>query len=502
MVCRDGNHIRIKFWKGAAPLTPLPFYGALPMRAQWCSLSAVLFQEFLQIRNLLERKKEYHKDIENMKKTLITILAAVPALICAGACTDFLYEGEVDLTPKEEEEFVYPTTYEFNHPCAFVSQTEIDRVKAAVEAADANDPVYVSWQQLCGNQYAQKTYVASPVETLVRGDATNTGVSGENYINACRDAAAAFQLGLRYRIAGDTDCAAAAVKILNDWADVCKQITANDNNQYLAAGFQGYQFANAAELLRDYEGWSETDQNDFKNWLLTVWYEKNKWFMDTHGGDGVCDLHYWSNWELANMASILAIGIYTENPEMVTYVYRQFREGEGSGALHNMIPYAPVADPSGKTSTPIAQCMESGRDQGHATLVSSMCAELCQMAWNIGIDFWGMEENLVLSMFEYTAMYNSLPYPSIEMPFTEYKYCPEDCGCSGKHGATHDLIYNHYKAEGLSDNQLYYSKQFAEQLRYTDGKLTGDGGAGDSRYGSNSSAFDQIGWGTLLFYQD
>ena len=147
MVCRDGNHIRIKFWKGAAPLTPLPFYGALPMRAQWCSLSAVLFQEFLQIRNLLERKKEYHKDIENMKKTLITILAAVPALICAGACTDFLYEGEVDLTPKEEEEFVYPTTYEFNHPCAFVSQTEIDRVKAAVEAADANDPVYVSWQQ-------------------------------------------------------------------------------------------------------------------------------------------------------------------------------------------------------------------------------------------------------------------------------------------------------------------------------------------------------------------
>ena len=309
----------------------------------------------------------------------------------------------------------------------------------------------------------------------------------------------------------------AAVKILNDWADVCKQITANDNNQYLAAGFQGYQFANAAELLRDYEGWSETDQNDFKNWLLTVWYEKNKWFMDTHGGDGVCNLHYWSNWELANMASILAIGIYTENPEMVTYVYRQFREGEGSGALHNMIPYAPVADPSGKTSTPIAQCMESGRDQGHATLVSSMCAELCQMAWNIGIDFWGMEENLVLSMFEYTAMYNSKPFASVEMPFTQYEYCPEDCGCSGNHGATHlaisddgrgterpcwDLIYNHYKAEGLSDNQLYYSKQFAEQLRYTDGKLTGDGGAGDSRYGSNSSAFDQIGWGTLLFYQD
>ena len=498
------------------------------MRAQWCSLSAVLFQEFLQIRNLLERKKEYHKDIENMKKTLITILAAVPALICAGACTDFLYEGEVDLTPKEEEEeFVYPTTYEFNHPCAFVSQTEIDRVKAAVEAADANDPVYVSWKGLLNSQFAQPSYKASPVEILVRGDAEGTGVDKDNSIIACKDAAAAFQLGLRYRIKGDTDCAAAAVKILNDWADVCKQITANDNNQYLLAGFQGYQFANAAELLRDYVGWSETDQNDFKNWLLTVWYEKNKWFMDTHGGDGVCNLHYWSNWELANMASILAIGIYTEDPEMVTYVYRQFREGEGSGALHNMIPFAPVEDPDGYG--PIAQCMESGRDQGHATLVSSMCAELCQMAWNIGIDFWGMEDNLVLAMFEYTAKFNIKPFTATVAPFQTYEYCPEGCGCGSGHSATHtaisylkelgpddepdesrgterpcwDLIYNHYKAEGLSDDQLHYTKQFAEQLRLTDGKLTGDGGAGDGRYNKEvTGTYDQIGWGTLLFYQE
>lgn len=447
----------------------------------------------------------------------MTILAAVPAFLCAGACTDFLYEGEIDLTPNEEdEEFVYPTTYEFNHPCAFVSQTEIDRVKAAIEAADENDPVYVSWNQLCGSPYAQTTHKASPVETLVRGDDYGTGTD-ENYINACRDAAAAFQLGLRYRISGDTDCAAAAVGILNSWADVCKRITANDANFNLVAGFQGYQFANAAELLRDYDGWNETDQSDFKNWLLTVWYPVNKEFMDTHGGSNVCNLHYWSNWELANMASIMAIGIYTEDPEMITYVYRQFREGEGSGALHNMIPYEPVEDPAGLTSTPIAQCMESGRDQGHATLVSSMCAELCQMAWNVGIDFYGMEDNLVLSMFEYTAMYNSTPYTIVEMPFTQYEYCPSGCGCSGNHGAVHtaissdgrgtirpcwDLIYNHYKAEGLSDTQLYYSKQFADQLRYTGGTLTGDGGAGDSRYGSNSSAFDQIGWGTLLFYQE
>lgn len=453
-----------------------------------------------------------------MKKLVLTLIATIPALVSAVSCTDYLEQGTVDLTIHEPE-FEYPETYAFQHPCALVTEADLTRIRASVEAASATDPVYASWQQLCANQFAQSSYKASPVETLVRGDATGTGTT-ENYIVADRDAAAAFQLALRYRISGETAYADAAVKVLNDWADVCKRITANDNNQYLLAGFQGYQFANAAELLRDYSGWAEADQNDFKQWLLDVWYSKNKWFIEEHGGSGVCSLHYWSNWELANLASILAIGIYTENVEMINLAYSNFRAGEGSGAINNMIPYDPVADPDGHTAA-IAQSMESGRDQGHATLVVAICAELCQMAENIGLDFWGMEDNKVLAMCEYTAKYNARPegtYLSTSMPFTTYEYCPAGCGCSNNsHGATHtvvaeegrgtirpcwELVYAHYaKVEGLGEDQVYYSKLFAEQLRYTNGVLTGDGGAGDSRYGVNSSAYDQIGWGTLLFYR-
>ncbi len=443
----------------------------------------------------------------------------IPALLSAVSCTDYLEQGSIDLTIKDEvvEEFKYPTQYTFNHPCGLVSAGDIARLKEQIALTD-NNPVKVSWAQLCANQYAQKTYKASPVETLVRGDATGTGTT-ENFIIAAKDAAAAFQLGVRYQVSGDTECAAAAVKILNDWADVCKRITANDNNQYLLAGFQGYQFASAAELLRDYSGWTEGDQADFKQWLLDVWYAKNYWFINEHGGANVCPLHYWPNWELANLASIMAIGIYTENVDMINFVYKNFREGEGSGCIDNFIPYAPVADPSGKVDA-IAQNMESGRDQGHATLVISMCAELCQMAYNIGIDFWGMDDNKVLAMCEYTAKYNCAPtgqYITTSMPFTEFKYCT-GCECKNQsHGSVHtqisdagrgsnrpcwDLIYSHYaKVKGLDDNKVYYSRLYAEQLRYTNGVLTGDGGAGDGRYGSNSSAFDQIGWGTLLYYR-
>lgn len=185
-----------------------------------------------------------------------------------------------------------------------------------------------------------------------------------------------------------------------------------------------------------------------------------------------------------------------------------------------MIPYDPVEDPDGHGM--IAQSMESGRDNGHATLVISICAELCQMAWNIGIDFWGMDDSKILPMCQYTAKWNAKPngtFLCVSMPFTTYYYCQEGCGCSNKnHGAVHtevandsgrgklrpgwDLIYAHYKHEKkVTDDQVYYVKLFADQLRYVDGVLTGDGGSGDSRYGTTSAAFDQIGWGTMMFYR-
>ncbi len=404
-------------------------------------------------------------------------------------------------------------TGRFNHPCAYVSGSDIERVRNRIKAAAADDPVYVSWRNFCGNRYAQNTYKASPVEILVRGDATNTGVEKENYINACRDAAAAFQLALRYQISGDESYADAAVDILNSWSETCRKVTSNDSNQSLVAGLQGCQFANAAELLRNYPKWYQVDQDRFKNWLRDVWYVRNLDFLENHGGQ--CDLHYWSNWELANLASVMAIGIYTEDRAMIDYVENKFRNGKGSGAINNMIPYNPVPDPDGKTAW-IAQSMESGRDQGHATLVVSLCAELCQMAHNVGLDFWGMENDKVLAMCEYTAKYN-LAGGAETMPFTEYRYCM-DCACTNHtHGSVHtqissvgkgtarpcwELIHSHYSnVKGYGTDRLYYTEKFVDQLRYTDGVLTGDGGAGDSRYGNNSGAFDQIGWGTLLFYR-
>ena len=58
-----------------------------------------------------------------------------------------------------------------------------------------------------------------------------------------------------------------------------------------------------------------------------------------------------------------------------------------------------------------------------------------------------------------------------------------------------EILYNHYaRTKGLGSGYKY-AKQLADKMRP-------EGGSGDARYGANSGAFDQLGWGTLMLYQE
>ena len=86
----------------------------------------------------------------------------------------------------------------------------------------------------------------SPTEKIVRGDATGTGTN-ENYSNAMRDAAAAYQLSLLWKLTGDTKVRRLALHQNSGmpWVKVSKKLLQMDSNHMLAAGAQGYAFANA-----------------------------------------------------------------------------------------------------------------------------------------------------------------------------------------------------------------------------------------------------------------
>lgn len=467
-----------------------------------------------------------------MKKNIITLAGFALLMTMQTSCRENRF-GTVDLTlPEEGEPEINPieAQYTYNHPCAMFNQADFDRVKAMLDNGSAPQAVKDEYANLKACKYTSHGYTHTPQIKIVRGDATGTG-SSENSGYAMRDAAAAYQKALLWKLTGDVQYAEESIKIMNDWAAICTEVTSNDSNHKLAAGCQGYTFANAGEIMRSYDGWSVSDFSYFKAWMVDVFASKNKDFLDNHQGSNNCAHHYWSNWDLVNLCSYLAIGILTEKDDMVNFVVNYFYNGIGNGCIKNMIQ-GTFTDPLG-TGEGICQNQESGRDQGHASMTVAVAANLCQMAYTLyqdnpsvsELDFFAANDNAIMKMGEYTALFNlrkgtdnanksgAWLITTDKMPFNEYKYCV-DCSCTNKtHGATHtavaddesnrgsirpgwEIYYNHYaKIKGLS-NGFVYAKQMADKIRP-------ENGAGDeARYSDNSGAFDQLGWGTLMMYRE
>ena len=461
-----------------------------------------------------------------MKQYMISLLglAALCALQTSCRKNEF---GTVNLDIAEDNYLPVSASYVYNNHSAMFTDADFIRVKQSLDNGSAPQAVKEELDNLKKSKYTLLTYTAEPQIKIVRGGATGTGIENENYGYAMRDAAAAYQMALLWRLTADDRYAAKAVEIMNAWAITCKEITANDANQYLAAGAQGYTFANAAGMVYDYSGWTTSQREQFKQWLVNVFATKNRTFLDTHGGSNNCSEHYWSNWDLVNMCSYFAIGVLTENNDMVNYVVNYFYQGAGNGCIERFIRGTHV-DPLG-TGEIICQNQESGRDQGHSEMSVAVTATLCQMAWSLyqanptvkELDFFSAKDNAIMKMGEYVALFNlrngsdnanatgSWLVTSTQMPFDLYSYCQPGCGCLNQnHGAVHtqaaddtgrggvrpgwEILLAHYGA--VSGHK--YIQQMAEKIRP-------EGGAGESlnRYGDNSGAFDQLGWCTLMLYK-
>ncbi|MEO7044043.1 MAG: alginate lyase family protein, partial [Ferruginibacter sp.] len=330
----------------------------------------------------------------------------------------------------------------FIHPGLLQSQADFDRIREKVNAGTS--PWIDGWNILIANSHAQATYTPNPVDTLIRGGGSREQPKPDNYSRAFNDAAAAYQLAIRWKVSGDNSYADAAIRILNEWAKVCKALS-GDSNAQLAAGIYGYEFANAAEIMRTYEGWNADDFKKFQTWMYEVWYPINKDFLVRH--NGTCNSHYWANWDLCNLASEIAIGVLTDRRPIYNDAINYLQKGIGSGNIYNAIN--PVYGDS------LAQWQESGRDQGHCTLDVALMGVICQMAWNQGDDFFGLDDNRFLKGCEYVAKYN---VAGLDVPYTAYTNCEGVSNpviSSDARGTVFrpmwELVYNHYvKLKGLN----------------------------------------------------
>ncbi|KRP58659.1 alginate lyase family protein [Pseudomonas trivialis] len=364
-----------------------------------------------------------------------------------------------------------PHTGTFVHPGLLQTQQDFTRIREKI--VNHNHPWLEGWRKLIDNKHASLTWQANPVPVVYR-----TANGPNNYNKLFNDAAAAYALALRWQISGDAAYADKAVNILDQWASTLTSIQ-GENGRSLAAGLYGYQLANAGEILRGYPKWKAEDFHRFQNMMLTVFYPINHDFL-VHQ-DGMLPDHHWANWDLANMNSILAIGVLTDRRDLYNEAIDYFKHGAGNGAIEHAVW---KLYPEG-----LGQVQESGRDQAHTMLDIALLGSFCQMAWSQGDDLFGYQNNRVLQGAEYVAKYNlnhEVPFTTfINSAFKQKVISPDK---RGEVRPIWELLYNHYVV--LKGLNAPYVKAFAQ-------KVQPEGGGGD--YGPNSGGYDQLGYGTLLY---
>lgn len=363
----------------------------------------------------------------------------------------------------------------FVHPGMLHTQADFDRMAAKVKAGTG------LWKEgyakLAANPRSASTWKPNPLATVIRG------ADGDNVTTLAFDIAAAYQNALRWKVTGDAAHADAARDILDAWSAKLTKLDGSAD-RFIAAGIHGYQFANAAEIMRGYTGF---DLAQSKKMMLNVFYPMNHSFLTNH--NGAYDTNYWGSWDLLTVASVLAIGILCDDQAKVDEAVTYFKFGKGNGSIKHAIPYIL---PGG-----LGQLVEVGRDQGHALLSVGLLGTICEMAWNQGIDLYGYDDNRVLKGVEYAAKWNL----GHDVPFTSWTWnygAPgvwsgsqtlTTAATSGRGGVRPiwESLYNHYvKRRGL--DAPYVSEMAA--------KVRPEGGGGD--YGTGGG-LDHLGFGTLAF---
>lgn len=360
------------------------------------------------------------------------------------------------------------------HPGALSSWADFDRMKADVQ--QHKQPQIADFLLLRANNHDSPNYTPHPVVVVIRGTAPNH--PPENYSALYNDAAAAYALALDWRISGDQGRAFRAAYILTTWAETLQSIDGT-SDKYLASGIYGYQLGIAAETLRGYKGWSQADQQKVATMLLTVFAPMNLNFLQDHNGQKID--HYWANWDLANIASLMAIGVFTNRSDLYNFARNYYLHGAGNGSI---LHAAWKLYPDG-----LAQWQESGRDQGHSLLGIGLAGVICQIAWEQGDNLFAADNNRLLAAARYVARYNL----GDDVPYTAYRDSDALQSVISQNGRGEirpvwALLYAHY---------VQAAHLYAPELKEIINRQGIEGGGGD--YGPNSGGFDQLGYGTIVF---
>ena len=398
----------------------------------------------------------------------------------------------------------------FRHPGLLHSEEDFENIKARIAAGDEQTLAALEVLKNAPGVRGNNGGIWAVNDVIKRGIAGD-----ENYLNAYRNAHRAYQMALLWKITGDENAGNAAIEILNAYRIWNKALGGNTNIS-LIPGFTGYEFINAAEIMRDYDKWPKEEFELFKQYMIDVWFTVAQDFLERRH-DTVWKeqnwYHYHSNWGLGNAMFCISLGVLCDLPDLYNYGMYWLKEGPGNESvcvtsLHpdafglglcgygwGLIPWfhkdnrAPLGY--------FCQMQESGRDQGHSMAALGLLSYALQIAYNQGDNAFCNLYNplipgkagsmMVAGAAEYVAAYNT---GSDDLPYTTNWWMTGLSGTGrGQWRPIWQLFINHYK------NRMGLDMPYCQKMKDIIG-IEGGGGA----YGGNSGHYDHTGFGDLMHY--
>jgi len=323
------------------------------------------------------------------------------------------------------------------HPGIAHTQSAIALVKGRIAAKQ--EPWFSSFKKLRDSKHADLDWKPKPHAHVERGPYNNPNIGSSDF---SQDASAAYMHALLWTLTDNAACARKAAQIIDAWSTTLQSISNHDAR--LLVGMEGYNFCNAAELLKHtWNGWAQDNQNQFELMLRGVFYPVIKDFYPSANG----------NWDAAMLQTMLAMGVYLEDRSMFDRATDYYLNGKGNGAVRNYF----------KTS---GQCQETGRDQGHTQMGLDYLANACEVAWSQGVDLYSAFENRLLKGFEYTAKYNlgfDVPYEPYRSYQGRYHYKSISDKSRGNLRPMYEKVLNHY--QNRAGTGTPFTKQAVTKLR-------------------------------------
>ena len=192
----------------------------------------------------------------------------------------------------------------FTHPGMLHNAGDINRAKVRVAAG--TDPWLSGWKKLTANSHSQSTWTAQPAghhHPRRHGRELRHPLQRHRGRLPERPALGRRRYGRQRRHRGQDP------QRLVVHADHPSPATPTGSSPPASTAGSS---ANAAELMRGHAGF---DLAAFQKMMVRVFYPLNNSFLTNH--NGACITNYWANWDLCNMASIMAIGILNDDARQV-----------------------------------------------------------------------------------------------------------------------------------------------------------------------------------------